>query len=69
MSPLRKLRKKRKLTLVQLARLADVDASCLSRLERGILHPRKLAQKLVAYFGVAVIDLDAILGYERTAGK
>lgn len=50
-TPLRKLREKRGLTTIKVAREVDIDQGHYSRIERDGKCSREVAQKIVEFFG------------------
>lgn len=50
-TPLRRLRKERGLTLLEVARAVGTDTGNLSRIEKGKQQSPELAPKLVEFFG------------------
>jgi transcriptional regulator with XRE-family HTH domain len=60
-SPLKKARLKRELTLQQVANEVGIDTGNLSRIERGLQIPSKeLAEKLVKFFDNEVTETQII---------
>ena len=64
-SPLRKLREKRGLTTIKVARDIEIDQGHLSRIERDGKCSREVAEKIVAYFGRNLISELHVLYPER----
>ena len=60
-SPLKLARKKRKLTLHQVATALGIDTGNLSRIERGLQVPSKeLTEKIVKFFGKGMTETKII---------
>ncbi len=58
MQGLKRIRKAQKMTLEEVARIANVTNSSVSKWERGERFPRKLAlEKLCAFFNCKMDDL------------
>lgn len=55
-TPLRALRKKRKLTLTEVAQAVGTDPTNLSRTERGVQRSPDLAEALAKFFGQAITE-------------
>lgn len=64
-TPLRRLRKRRGLTVAQVALAIDIDQGNLSRIERGAQFSRRAAAALVAYYGTGEITEMEILYPDR----
>lgn len=70
MTPLRAIRKKRKLTIYDVARAVDVRPGTISKIERGMAGASsELAERLVTFFGRPAITEEKILYPERFANK
>ncbi len=65
LTPLRALRRKRRLTLVRVAKGVKTDPTNLSRIERGMQKSPELAEKLVKYFGRKALTEEQVLYPER----
>lgn len=60
-SPLKQARKKREMTLQQVANAVGIDTGNLSRIERGLQVPSKdLAEKLVKHFDNEITETQII---------
>ncbi|MGX7006193.1 helix-turn-helix domain-containing protein [Caballeronia sp. KNU42] len=64
-TPLRRLRKRRGLTVAQVALAIKIDQGNLSRIERGTQFSRRAAEALVAYYGISAITEMEILYPDR----
>jgi transcriptional regulator with XRE-family HTH domain len=67
---LRELRKERGLSLEAVGYLGDVDPSTVSRIENGLLTPRReTVVRLARALGISARRMAEILGEERTAAS
>lgn len=64
-TPLRRLRKRRGLTVAEVSRAIGIDQGNLSRIERGEQFSRRAASALVAYYGTELISELEILYPDR----
>lgn len=66
-TPLRRLRRARRLTVAEVSRAIGIDQGNLSRIERGEQFSRRAAAALVAYYGGDAISEIEILYPDRFA--
>ena len=60
-TPLRIARESRNLTLVEVARVVNIDAGNLSRIERGAQTPSlPVAERLVAFFAPVLTEVQVL---------
>lgn len=70
MTPLRAIRKKRRLTIYDVAQAVAVRPGTISKIERGMAGASTdLAARLVMFYGRAAISEEKILYPERFANK
>jgi transcriptional regulator with XRE-family HTH domain len=68
METLRELRKDRGLTLEAVAYLAEIDIATVSRIERGLVTPRRRSVvRLARALQISVARMSSILGDESCA--
>lgn len=60
MTPLKKIRISRKLTLMEVARAIGTDTGNLSRIESGKQRSPDMAEKLSRYYGGAITELQIL---------